>query len=282
MMRSLGPGDEVGRYRLIGPHPGGGFRALHMGDQQRVVIDVREVAGDWRDRAVQLLRATSLLAALDHPGIGRIVDRGVLPDRRPWIASELAEGVTVSEILARRTLAVDETLALIRDLATIATHVHARGLVHTAIHPHAITVCTGERAFAIQLGAWSELRTTGSEPAGRPTPYVAPERSAQPASDIFSIGVLAYRALTGRFPSAALELVAGVPGVVSALVVRMLATEPELRPEAVSVQRVATDLTGDRVLSGPRFARPRWTPPPIASEDRIASIDDLAYVRSRY
>jgi serine/threonine protein kinase len=261
----LEPGEHVDLFRVIGPYPGRAVRAVHVESQQRVVLDVDVLCGDWRERAVQLLRATTLLAGLDHPGIARIVARGVLGDRRPWFASELADGVVLSDILARRVLSVDETLALVRDLAAIVAHAHAHQLGHGAIHPHAIVMRTGERAFPIQLGAWSELRAFGTdlEAAVQLTPYAAPEAHYDGKADVYAIGVLAYRALTGRFPFA-VELVAGVPGVVSALIVRMLAADPRARPDAESVYLEALDLTGDRVLSGPRFARPRWTPSPLA------------------
>ena len=264
-MMMYGPGDQIGAYRLIGPYPGGGFRAVHVTRHDRVHVDVRELCEDWRQRAVQVLRASTLLHSLDHPGIARIVDRGVLPDRRPWLASELADGVVLSDVLARRVLAVEETVALVRDLGAIATHVHARGLVHGAIHPHAIVMRTGERTFPIQLGACGELRAAGTDAddAIPLTPYTAPEPRFGCAADIYSIGMFAYRGLTGRFPSAPIELVAGVPGAVSALIVSMLAREPAARPDAATVHATALQLTGDRLLSGPRFARPRWTPAPV-------------------
>jgi hypothetical protein len=63
--------------------------------------------------------------------------------------------------------------------------------------------------------------------------------------------VLAYRALTGRFPGRHTELVAGVPGVVSSLVVRMLAREPAARPDAASLHATTAELTGNRALSRP-------------------------------
>jgi len=280
------PGDHVGPYRVIGPYPGGGFRALHIDHAQRAHLDVRSAnAGDgWRERSVQLLRAASLLGSLDHPGIARILDRGVLPDRRPWIASELAEGVPLSDILARRTLAVDETLALVRELASVVAHAHAHQLVHSAIHPHAIVMRTGERSSPIQLGAWGDVRAfhTELDETIALTPYAAPETDYEGSADVYSIGVLAHRALTGRFPGAVSpELVAGVPGVVSSLVVGMLARDPAARPDACRIQVVTIELTGDRVLSGPRFSRPRWTPAPEPDGERLSSVIDLAEARHK-
>ncbi len=252
-------GDHVGTYRIIGTHPGGGYRAVDggmpsrpaPGRPARVRIEVAEHALDWRARAVQLLRASSLLSGFDHPGIAQIVGRGVLSDPanpRPWVASELADGVPLSEILARRTLAVDETLDLVRDIASILSQVHDRGLAHDALQAHAITMRTGARDFPLQLGGWSELRAD-AEPVG--------------AGDIHALGVLAFRALTGKSPGLQPpELIAGVPGVAGALIIRMLAIDPEARPDAADVARDVAVLTGNRALSGPRFARPRWTPQP--------------------
>src|SRR5512138_949450 len=104
---------RVGPFRVIGPHPGGGYRAVD--GNRRVRIEVAEHVIDWRARAMQLVHAGTLVAKFQHPGIARIVDRGVLPDAidpKPWVAYELADGVALSEIMARRTLSVDEVVEL--------------------------------------------------------------------------------------------------------------------------------------------------------------------------
>jgi eukaryotic-like serine/threonine-protein kinase len=247
-------GELVGPYRLIGPHPGGGFRAC--GNGRRVRIEIADGL-DWREQAVQLAHARELSSHLDHPGVARIVDRGMLPDRRPWIATELADGIPLSEILARRKLEPGEALELIRDLTSILIWVHGKDLVHGGLQPHAIIMRTGERAFPIQLGGWTELGPGDG------------------AADIHALGVLAYRALTGKFPGLyPPELIAGVPGAISALIIRMLAPDPEDRPDAETVYAAVAALTGDRALSAPRFARPRWTPAPAELEPIAIELRD--------
>ena len=282
----MNPGDLVGSYRVIGAYPHDGYRALDLTDCTRVHLEVSP-AGDWRERAIQLLRAASIVGSLDHPGVAHIHGRGVLPDRRPWVASELAEGVPLCEVLARRALSVEEAIALVRDLAEIAAHVHARGLLHGAIRPHLIVLRTGEKPFPIQLGGWGDVRSAGAVDAlSSPlTAYTAPELAGVSASidgraDVYAIGAIVYRGLTGRFPGMLPpELVPGVPGPVSALVVRMLALEPAQRMTSLEALGAATKLSGDRVLSGPRFARPRWTPAPLPDGERVANVIDFAAAR---
>jgi len=230
------------------------------------------------------MRAATLVGALAHPGVARIVDRGVLPDRRTWLASELAEGVVLSDVLARRRLTADETRALVHDLAEVLAHAHERDLVHGAIHAHAVVMRTGERPFAIALGGWGDVRAPDTQPISQPlfTVYTAPELvrgSFDGRADVFAIGVLAYRALTGRFPATP-ELIAEAPQDFAALIVRMLALEPERRPSAAEVMHAT--YTGDRAMPSARMSRPRWTPAPqptISEERRVADVIDLAVAR---
>jgi len=287
---TLSPGDQVGAFRIAGTYPGGGYRALHVSTLDTAHLDVRSPADDeWRDQAVRGLRAATLVAALAHPGVARILDRGVLADRRTWLASELPEGVPLSDILARRALTARETQALTHDLANILAHAHERGLVHGAVHHHAIIMRTGERAYPIALGAWGDVFSCAPDNLP-PTPplftvYTAPElargHAADGRADVFAIGVLAYRALTGRFPSRP-ELVADAPDDLAALIVRMLAPDPSHRPSAVEVvAATAAPTTTDRATPRERLSRPRWTPaPPTSGEERrVADVIDFAIAR---
>jgi eukaryotic-like serine/threonine-protein kinase len=272
-------GDQIETYQIVGSYPGGGYRAIDVTDHTRVHLEIG-VANNWRTRVLQLLRTSSIAGSLGHPGVARIHGRGVLPDRRPWVASELAEGVPLCEVFARRLLAVDEAVALVRDLADIAAHAHVHHVVHGAIDPRVVLLCTGDRRSPIQLRGWSELRSPGIVDVAPPfTAFTAPELAHGPIDgkvDVFSIGAIAYRGLTGRFPGAITpELVAGVPGVVGALVISMLAHDPAQRPTALQVVATASKLC-DHAPS-PRFARRRWTPAPVSALDCAAdALDELS------
>jgi len=285
---TLSPGDQVGAYRIAGTYPGGGYRALHVATLDAAHLDVRS-AEDWREQAIHNLRASTLVAALAHPGVARILDRGVLADRRTWLASELPEGVPLSDVLARRSLTARETEGLVHDVANVLAHAHERGLVHGAVHHHAIIMRTGERPYPIALGAWGDVFSCAPDNLP-PTPplftvYTAPElargRAADGRADVFAIGVLAHRALTDRFPTRP-ELLADVPDDLAALIVRMLAVDPSHRPTALEVvAATASPVTTDRAMPRERLSRPRWTPaPPTGGEERrVADIIDFAIAR---
>ena len=264
MLYLIESGDRVGSFRVIGPYPQGGLRAVDD-DGNRVHIDLGNTV-DWRDRAIQCLRAASILGSLDHPGIAPIVGRGILPDRRPWIASELAEGIPLCDILACRTLSIEEALALVRDLCEICAHAHARRVVHGAIRPHLVIVRTGDKPFPIQLGGWGDL-VTGTALENR--------------DDVYAIGAIVYRGLTGMFPPHHItpDLVAGVPGPVGALLCSMLEADPAQRCTAIQALATATQLSANRMRPAPRLPRPRWTPAPPLDTERLADVVDIATLR---
>ncbi len=140
------PGDLVGDYRIIrAPGPSGAYRAVHVSLPRRVMLEVRQ-ADDWRAVTIQTMRASCMLDSMCHPGIARILEHGVLPDRRTWFVSELPDGIALSDIMLRRQLAADEIAALIRDVAEVLAHAHAHDVVHGLVRPHAITFTTGARA----------------------------------------------------------------------------------------------------------------------------------------
>ena len=274
-------GALVGGYRVTGAYPVSGYRALDLADFTRVHLDISS-SDDWRDRAIQHLRAASIVGSIEHPGVAHIHNRGVLPDRRPWIASELAEGVPLCEILSRRTLEPDEATALVRDLAEIAAHAHDRRIVHGSIRPHLVTLRTGEKPFSIQLGGWGDMRSPGAtDPPLAITWYMAPElvRGAHVDGkiDVYAIGAMIYFGLTGRFPHAMLSADVKVStDPLDALLRRMLAFDADERMTALEVLAAAT-----RLCHPQRLSRPRWTPAPLPDGERVANIIDFAAARQK-
>ena len=249
--------NELASYRMIGTSADGKHRAIQLATARRV-----EIAILGSDETVAVLLASSTLDAMAHRGAPRIVDHGTLADGSTWVASEAPEGIALADIMLRRTLAVDEVAALLRDTSDVLMAAHRRGVVHCNLRPDGIYFGTGSRHAPIILTDWLGMRVPGA-PAGDMalSAYAAPELfgAFDGRADLYSLGVIAYRAFTGRFPDADPLHVPGASPALERLLVRMLATSPDRRPGAAEVHLLAgVMLEPDRDVA-PR-ARVRWTP----------------------
>jgi serine/threonine protein kinase len=290
-------GEHIGGYRITGHVFDGTYRAVDARGG-RVLLEIAP-RDSWRDAAIHMLRAERVAAAIQHPGIARIRERGALPDGRPWLATEFPSGLGLYDLIARRPLPGVEVTTLIRDVADVLAHVHSHGVVHRALTPRSIVLATGPRDHAISITDWGLLAETGI--------YAAPETRTgivDGRADVYSLGVIAYRAVTQQFPPEhGIDDVPGVSAGLATLVARMLAQVVDERPTAAEVRALANELLDsgaehaiDNVIAdatreaaeaaqatpelisfaedtepnaddivhagGPRFGKPKWTPNP--------------------
>ncbi len=249
---------KLSGYQITGRTTDGRYRATQVATGRRLAIDVR-----GPDETAAIVLATCMLDAIRHRGVTRMTDHGKLPDGNTWCASELPEGISLADVMLRRSLDAGEIAALLRDVAAVLAAAHTASVVHCALHPDAIYFGTGSHHAPVIIGGWDAMRAPGVI-AGDDVDlsvYAAPELVGRfdGRADVYSLGVIAYRALTGRFPDADLVHVAGAPEPLSRLIVRMLAADPARRPIAPEVHLLAGRmLEPDRVVA-PR-TRMRWTP----------------------
>lgn len=293
--------DRIATYRVereLGSTTTGVlYQAVHLVLPRRATIKVAHAARS-QQFAVQLLREACLLEALSHPGIPAVYESGLLEDRRPWFASEMIEGKTLAERMHEGSLPSSDVAALIRDLASILEHAHKRGVVHRALRPDRVVI-TGKRdVVSVAIPDWSEARVHDSSatttfPAREARPYLAPELSrgeaADDRADVFSLGVLAYQALTGAYPRGTLDFAfiptaercPDAPRELTSLIDQMLSVDRFDRPTSAEIRSdldwlahaLSIELRIDtHATSGVRIRKPRWTP---AIEPTIHSIDPV-------
>ncbi|MEO8549277.1 MAG: hypothetical protein ABI678_04870 [Kofleriaceae bacterium] len=188
------------------------------------------------------MRAQSMLEPLDHPGIARILDHGALYDERPWVASARPHGAMLAELFVQGRLTHAEATALVRGASAVLAYVHAHDIVHGSLRPHQIIVVDDDpfATVPVTLGGWASLRSPGIPAFGDPPAinvYVAPEHLHGPIdqrADLYSLGAIAYRGLTGVFPDVQRGLVDDHDPL-GALVNAMLVSDPRHRPSAEEV-----------------------------------------------
>ena len=270
----LAVGDVIGSYRVIGHLVGSTYRAVHVSSPRRALIEIGAL-DSWRETGVEMLRAQRLVESMQHPGIARIVERGMLPDRRPWMITDVPSGIGLYDVIGRRAMPTPELITLIRDVADVLAYAHALGVVHRALTFRSIVLATGSRPFPIAVTDWGraveDLGVFGAPELSTAAPFDG-------RVDVYALGVIAFRAATGNFPGeGGVFDVSDAPVELAALISRMLAIDPNDRPSASQVRQYATTVLGewtdteefippdfeDTVLvPTPRFAKPRWTPSP--------------------
>jgi serine/threonine protein kinase len=196
---------------------------------------------------VQLMREACILEALHHSGVPRVFECGLL-DRRPWIAMEFIDGVSIERAACDRPLAIGDALAVVRDAASVLAHAHARGVVHRNITPKAI-VRTPGRGFPICITEWGDASINDHviphvvDPNARF--YRAPELVAgdqgDGRADVFALGAVMFEAATLVLPEP-VQKFPGMPVAFHQLLASMLTRAPEDRPTAAAVHAEAARL----------------------------------------
>lgn len=212
-------------------------------------------------------------ALANHEGIATVYDYGEEEDTA-YLVMELVPGEALSEILKRESsLPSDRVLDIIAQTASALNAAHLAGLIHRDIKPGNLLITPDGRVKITDFGI---ARIIDQEPiteAGQvmgTVQYISPEQvsglSASPATDIYSLGIVAYEALAGRRPftgdskvAIALaqvnetppDLPAHVPEPVRNLVLACLAKNPSDRPApAAMLARSARELRrGDAPVS---------------------------------
>ena len=257
-----------GRYALIERIASGGMGEVWRGVDQilgrPVAVKLLSAvhAGDEQFRA--RFRAEARYAAgLSHPGIARVFDYGESsPLGGPYLVMELVSGEPLSAILERTgRLPADVTLDIVSQAARALDAAHQAGIVHRDIKPGNLLITADGTTKITDFGiakarAAEDIDLTATGIVMGTALYVSPEQATGStvtgASDVYSLGVVAYECLAGEPPFIADQplaiaimhkhdpvppLPADVPRPVSDLVLTMLAKTPEGRPE--SAQHVA-------------------------------------------
>jgi eukaryotic-like serine/threonine-protein kinase len=312
----LSPGDRIGNYRIeceLGPTGAWLlFQAQHLVLPRRAVIKVIQ-AGFASNQllVVQTLREACILEAIAHPGVPIVYETGRLPDRRPWFAFEANSGPTLDALLASGPLSVIEVAALVRDLADILEHAHYRGVIHRGLRPNRVVI-TAARRYPLYIPDWSEAIVHDATGDVRYTvlegsrSYVAPELlrhgvGAQGAIDdrvdVFALGVIAHRALTGGLPVArglgaepfapSHERRPDAPRALTALIDSMLAFDRLDRPGAADVRAgvewlFATTSQLQGASAPARETRQPVVPVPMSPDELVAQSQRLRFRRPRW
>ena len=303
-----------GRYRLSGRIAVGGMGEVWRGTDELldrpVAVKLLSAAHATDEAFRARFRAEARYAAsLSHPNIAQVFDYGEtssdeeapadLPSGGAYLVMELVPGEPLSALIARQErLPTTDTLRIVSQAADALAAAHEAGIVHRDIKPGNLLVTTDGTTkitdFGIARAMWaaqaSHLTQTGMVMGT--ASYVSPEQATggtiTSASDIYSLGVVAYECLTGTPPFTAETPVAiavahmhrpvpplpdDVPAPVAALVTNMLAKQPDERPQSARWVADRARLLRSTLPSSPDLVREEVTE---AGPDELTEVRDIA------
>ncbi len=278
----------AGRYRLENRIAAGSvgevWRAEDLVLGRPVAVKLLQEGYASHQQTLARFRAEARHAgSLTHPGIAHVYDYGEAgPAGRPYLVLELVDGPSLAGVLARGPLHPATTMDVVAQVAAGLAAAHAADLVHRDIKPANLLMSRDGLVkitdFGIAHAAGSAPITQAGTLVGTPA-YLAPERAsgepATPASDLYSLGIVAYECLTGTTPfhGTPLEvasasrhgslppLPAAVPAPVAALVTDLTAKDPAARPGSSAQVAVRAAQLRD-ALNGARLTVPPGPQPP--------------------
>ncbi|MBI2935248.1 MAG: PQQ-binding-like beta-propeller repeat protein, partial [Chloroflexi bacterium] len=203
------------------------YRGLDIQTGAPVVIKVLSGYFRGQKQIVQrFFHALERVRSLRYPGIVVPLEMGT-DGANSWLVYPYIAGETLAEMLRHRSLTGAEGLSLLRGVAEALDYAHAKGIVHGDLKPSNIFVGLRGEVSVTDFGMAAlatEVAPLVRSTLNTPHPsYTAPEHAqgfpAGPASDVYSLGALAYELVTGRVPFLGLES--------SAVLAKQLTMNPE-------------------------------------------------------
>ena len=254
-----------GRYELIERIATGGMGEVWRARDETLDRDValkvlkREYA-DEPEFLVRFRAEARHTAGMAHPGIASVFDYGEADDTS-YLVMELVAGEPLSKIISRDApLDPERTLNIVAQTATALDAAHRAGVIHRDVKPGNILIGADD---AVKVTDFGIARAADAVPLTRTgtvlgtAHYISPEQanghSVTPASDVYSLGVVAYECLSGNRPFEASTPV----GIAMAHLQEDAAPLPGTVPEPVRtlVAQAMAKIPSERFASAAAFAR---------------------------
>jgi serine/threonine-protein kinase len=264
------PGDVLAnRYRVQRLLGKGGMGAVYLahdevlGDVVALKVISSAFATDEAAMVERFKREAAAARKVSSPNVIRIHDLGEARPGLLYLSMEYVQGRTLAEVIASRGLVpITDSVDILAQIATGLAAAHAAGVVHRDLKPGNVLVGERNAVKIIDFGLAKATAADGMTATGMllGTPYyMSPEqvrgRRVDAASDIYSLGALAFHLVTGRPPfggdnaiavgfahlsepvPSPRALRADVPAELDAAIVRALAKEPRDRPAGADAFR---------------------------------------------
>jgi serine/threonine protein kinase/formylglycine-generating enzyme required for sulfatase activity len=206
--------EFLGRYRIEKVIAKGGYgiiyRAWDENLKRSVAVKVLNSDSLRPETHQSFLEEARIVAGLDHPNIVPVYDIGQSESGSFYIVSRLIDGSDLNKRMQLYPVSRRHALQIVAEIADALNYAHSKGLVHRDVKPANILIDAKGRSYLTDFGIALREQSFGDGCRFIGTPeYMSPEQirgeshRVDHRSDIFSLGLILYRLLTGRGPFAA-------------------------------------------------------------------------------
>jgi serine/threonine protein kinase len=213
------PGHRVGAYELQKCIGRGGMGSVWLATRsdnefkKQVAIKLVKRGMDTQEILRRFRLERQVLAGLNHPNIAALIDGGSTPEGLPYLVMEYVDGIRIDRYCEQHKSTITDRLKLFRDVCAAVQYAHGNLVVHRDLKAGNILVTAEGVPKLLDFGIAKLMRTefetlaaAETRPELRPMTldYASPEQvrgdAITTATDVYSLGVLLYKLLTGKSP----------------------------------------------------------------------------------
>ncbi|MBX3292166.1 MAG: serine/threonine protein kinase [Acidobacteria bacterium] len=209
-------GQTVGPYTIVGELGLGGMGAVYLAErsdgkfEQQVALKLLKRELNTKKTREMFRREVEILSQLNHPNIASLIDIGTTEDGIPYIVMEFVDGMPIDKYCSENGLGLIQRLKLFNRVCSTVAFAHKNLIIHRDIKPTNILVNGSGEPVLLDFGISKIME--GTDPDRRDTTfigaltpdYASPEQARNEpvttAADIYSLGVVLYKLLTGSTP----------------------------------------------------------------------------------
>ncbi|MFT3897427.1 MAG: protein kinase [Thermomonas sp.] len=206
-------GRNVGAWKIVGIVGRGGMGAVYAVERsdgayaQRAALKLIRASADSAASRERFLRERQILAQLQHPNIATLLDGGISAEGEPYFVMELVDGVPIDRWCDERGLGLRERILLFLQALDAVRFAHRNLVVHRDLKPSNLLVDADGRVKLLDFGIAKQLvdaDATATMDRALTFAYASPEQlhdaPITTASDIWQLGVILHRLLSGTHP----------------------------------------------------------------------------------
>ncbi|HEU4601259.1 MAG TPA: protein kinase [Steroidobacteraceae bacterium] len=210
-------GERLGHYRIVAEAGRGGmsqvFKAVRDDQQyeKQVAIKLLKPGLDTESVLRKFKAERQILAQLSHPNIAHLLDGGATDDGAPYLVMEYIDGKPIDQYCDEHQLDLNDRIDLFRQLCSAVHYVHQHLMVHGDLKGGNVLVTNQGVVKLLDFGIAKLLQPNASTREERATTFLAltpeyasPEQvrgeAITTSSDVYSLGVMLYRLLSGQLP----------------------------------------------------------------------------------